>query len=87
MSAIVNVSRRRFLAGGVVATGALVLGVHYYPKLSFGDKLPQDTKRRSRHITSQRVSRYRSRRHGVDRRQSLGDGHDEPHDVTSGRRG
>jgi len=39
MSAIENVSRRRFLAGGAIATGALVLGVHYYPKLSGGDKL------------------------------------------------
>jgi isoquinoline 1-oxidoreductase subunit beta len=38
MSAIENVSRRRFLAGGVIATGALVLGVRYYPKLSAGDK-------------------------------------------------
>ncbi len=43
MSAIENVSRRRFLAGGVIATGALVLGVHYYPKLSSGDKVPHDT--------------------------------------------
>jgi len=43
MSAIVNVSRRRFLAGGAIAAGALVLGVHYYPKLSSGDKLPHDT--------------------------------------------
>ena len=43
MSAIENVSRRRFLAGGVIATGALVLGVHYYPKLSSGDELPHDT--------------------------------------------
>ena len=39
MSAIENVSRRRFLAGGAIATGALVLGVQYYPKLSGGDKL------------------------------------------------
>jgi len=43
MSAIENVSRRRFIAGGVVATGALVLGVHYYPKLPSRDKLPHDT--------------------------------------------
>jgi len=43
MSAIENVSRRRFIAGGVVATGALVLGVRYYPKLSSRDKLPHDT--------------------------------------------
>jgi isoquinoline 1-oxidoreductase beta subunit len=43
MSAIENVSRRRFLAGGAIATGALVLGVHYYPKLSRGDKLPHGT--------------------------------------------
>src|SRR6201993_5080724 len=43
MSAIENVSRRRFIAGGVIATGALVLGVHYLPKLSAGDKLPHDT--------------------------------------------
>src|ERR1700720_4745391 len=43
MSAIENVSRRRFLAGGAIATGALVLGVHYYPRLSASDKLPHDT--------------------------------------------
>src|SRR6266403_740918 len=43
MSAIENVSRRRFLTGGIIAAGALVLGVKYYPKLSPGDKLPHDT--------------------------------------------
>jgi isoquinoline 1-oxidoreductase beta subunit len=43
MSTIENVSRRRFLTGGIIAAGALVLGVHYYPKLSSGDKLPHDT--------------------------------------------
>jgi isoquinoline 1-oxidoreductase beta subunit len=43
MSAIENVSRRRFLTGGVIAAGALVLGVHYYPKLSARDRLPHDT--------------------------------------------
>jgi isoquinoline 1-oxidoreductase beta subunit len=43
MSAIENVSRRRFLMGGIVAAGALVLGVRYYPRLSFGDRLPSDT--------------------------------------------
>ena len=43
MSAIENVSRRRFLAGGIVAAGALVLGVRYYPKLSGDDKLRHDT--------------------------------------------
>src|SRR6266853_962620 len=44
MSQIENVSRRRFLAGGIIAAGALVLGVRYYHKLSPGDKLPHDTK-------------------------------------------
>lgn len=44
MSAIENVSRRRFLTGGVIAAGALVLGVRYYSKkLLPGDKLPHDT--------------------------------------------
>jgi isoquinoline 1-oxidoreductase subunit beta len=43
MNTIANVSRRRFIAGGVIATGALVLGVHYYPRLSSGDKLPHDS--------------------------------------------
>jgi isoquinoline 1-oxidoreductase subunit beta len=43
MSAIENVSRRRFLTGGVIATGALVLGVRYYSRLSSGAKLPHDT--------------------------------------------
>src|SRR5260221_1103227 len=43
MSQIENVSRRRFLTGGIIAAGALVLGVRYYHKLSPGDKLPHDT--------------------------------------------
>jgi isoquinoline 1-oxidoreductase beta subunit len=43
MSAIENASRRRFLAGGIIAAGALVLGVRYYSKLSSGGKLPPDT--------------------------------------------
>jgi isoquinoline 1-oxidoreductase beta subunit len=43
MSTIENVSRRRFLTGGIIAAGALVLGVRYYEKLSSGDKLPHDT--------------------------------------------
>src|ERR1700675_1090920 len=43
MSAIENVSRRRFLAGGIIAAGALVRCVRYYSKLSSGDKLPHDT--------------------------------------------
>src|SRR6202165_5554023 len=43
MSAIENVSRRRFLAAGIIAAGALVLDVRYYSKLSSGDKLPHDT--------------------------------------------
>src|SRR5712692_4267728 len=42
MSAIENVSRRRFLTGGIIAAGALVLGVRYYAKFSSGDKLPHD---------------------------------------------
>ena len=43
MSAIENVSRRRFLAGGIIAAGALVLGVRYYSNLSSRDRLPHDT--------------------------------------------
>ncbi|PYU62714.1 MAG: twin-arginine translocation pathway signal protein [Acidobacteria bacterium] len=43
MSEIENVSRRRFLTRGIIAAGALVLGVRYYHKLSSGDKLPHDT--------------------------------------------
>ena len=43
MSPIENVSRRRFLTGGIIAAGALVLGVRYYPKSSSGGKLPHDT--------------------------------------------
>jgi isoquinoline 1-oxidoreductase beta subunit len=43
MSGIENVSRRRFVTGGIVAAGALVLGVRYYPKLATGDKVPHDT--------------------------------------------
>jgi isoquinoline 1-oxidoreductase beta subunit len=43
MSSIENVSRRKFLAGGVVVTGALVLGVRYYPKVLSGATLPYRT--------------------------------------------
>ncbi len=43
MSPIENVSRRRFLTGGIIAAGALVLGVRYYSRISSGDKLPHDT--------------------------------------------
>lgn len=43
MSTIENVSRRRFLTGGIVAAGALVLGVRYFPKIAAGDVLPHDT--------------------------------------------
>src|SRR5437588_12926092 len=43
MSQIENVSRRRFLTRGMVAAGALVLGVRYYRKLTPGAKLPHDT--------------------------------------------
>jgi isoquinoline 1-oxidoreductase beta subunit len=43
MSEIENVSRRRFLTGGVIAAGALVLGVGYRRKLLPGDKLPEET--------------------------------------------
>src|SRR6267154_417608 len=43
MSPIENVSRRRFLTGGIIAAGALVLGIRYYPKLSSSDKLPHNT--------------------------------------------
>jgi isoquinoline 1-oxidoreductase subunit beta len=43
MSSIENVSRRKFLTGGVVVAGALVLGVRYYPKLLSGATLPRNT--------------------------------------------
>src|ERR1700730_8798113 len=43
MSSIENVSRRKFLTGGVVVAGALVLGVRYYPKLLSGATLPHST--------------------------------------------
>src|SRR6266403_1171172 len=43
MSTIENVSRRKFLAGGVVVAGALVLGVRYYPKLLSGATSPRNT--------------------------------------------
>jgi isoquinoline 1-oxidoreductase subunit beta len=43
MSTIANVSRRRFLTGGVIAAGALVLGVGYYRKLLPGQKRPEET--------------------------------------------
>jgi isoquinoline 1-oxidoreductase beta subunit len=43
MSTIENLSRRKFLTGGVVVAGALVLGVRYYPKLSSGATLPHNT--------------------------------------------
>ena len=43
MNTIENVSRRSFLRGGVIAAGALVLGVRFHPSLAFGDTLPHDT--------------------------------------------
>src|ERR1700674_3064992 len=43
MSEIENVSRRRFLTGGVIAAGALVLGFRYYRRLLPEEKLPHDT--------------------------------------------
>jgi isoquinoline 1-oxidoreductase beta subunit len=43
MSTIENVSRRIFLRGGVIAAGAFVLSVRFYPGLAFGDTLPHDT--------------------------------------------
>src|ERR1700686_4146735 len=43
MSSIENVSRRKFLAGGVGVAGALVLGVHYYPKLLSGATFRRNT--------------------------------------------
>jgi isoquinoline 1-oxidoreductase beta subunit len=43
MSAIENVSRRRFLTGGIIAAGAIVLGVRYYSRFSSGKKLTPDT--------------------------------------------
>jgi isoquinoline 1-oxidoreductase beta subunit len=43
MSNIENVSRRRFLTGGIIAAGAFVLGVRYYRKLLPGDKLSEET--------------------------------------------
>src|SRR6202166_4625916 len=43
MSSIENVSRRRFLVGGIVTAGALVLGVRYYPRLLSGATLPHNT--------------------------------------------
>jgi isoquinoline 1-oxidoreductase subunit beta len=42
MSEIENVSRRRFLTGGVIAAGALVLDVRYH-RLLAGEKLPATT--------------------------------------------
>jgi isoquinoline 1-oxidoreductase subunit beta len=44
MSTVENVSRRRFLIGGVIAASGLALGVYYHRKLSGGDELPHDTK-------------------------------------------
>jgi isoquinoline 1-oxidoreductase beta subunit len=43
MSTIENVSRRSFLKGGIIAAGAFVLGVRFYPDAVFGDTLPHDT--------------------------------------------
>jgi isoquinoline 1-oxidoreductase subunit beta len=43
VSTIENVSRRRFVTGGIVAAGALVLGVRYFPKIAAGGVLPHDT--------------------------------------------
>jgi isoquinoline 1-oxidoreductase beta subunit len=43
MNGIENASRRRFLTGGMVAAGALILGVRYYPVPAAADELPHDT--------------------------------------------
>ena len=43
MSTIQNLSRRRFLVNGAIGAGGLILGVHYYRKLSAPDELPHDT--------------------------------------------
>jgi isoquinoline 1-oxidoreductase beta subunit len=43
MNTIENVSRRSVLRGGVIAVGAFVLGVRFYPGAVFGDTLPHDT--------------------------------------------
>src|SRR3984957_6902380 len=43
MSTIENVSRRRFLTGGVIAAGALVLGVRFSRKGLPAEKLPEAT--------------------------------------------
>jgi len=43
MSSIENLSRRKFLTGGVVVAGALVLGVRYYPKFLSSATLPRVT--------------------------------------------
>jgi isoquinoline 1-oxidoreductase beta subunit len=43
MSAIQNVSRRRFLVRGAVGAGGLILGVHLYHRLSASKGLPHDT--------------------------------------------
>src|ERR1700676_5575783 len=43
MSTIENVSRRRFLTGGVVAAGALVLGVRFNREALLGAELPHNT--------------------------------------------
>ena len=42
MNGIENASRRRFLTGGMVAAGALILGVRYYPVAAAADELPHD---------------------------------------------
>ncbi len=42
MSVIGNVSRRGFLKG-LVSTGALVIGVRFYPQVAWADSLPHDT--------------------------------------------
>jgi len=43
MSTMENVSRRRFLTGGVVAAGALVLGVRFNREVLLGAELPDNT--------------------------------------------
>jgi isoquinoline 1-oxidoreductase beta subunit len=43
MSTVENVSRRRFLAGGVIAVGGLALGVRYFRSRRESNDLPHDT--------------------------------------------
>ena len=85
MSAIENVSRRRFI-GGMFSTGAFVLAARVLPDSAWAQSAAPAfrTQRRRSRAQPERLSRHPARRHGLHRHASLRDGHRHPHDAADG---